>query len=151
MIKLAVFWPLVTKVFEFIAPAIPSSGVYFFTTDSEMRYEVRFGRKQNDVLSVNIVFGVLNEEFGGEEYVLTNKGEVFSVMATIEAIIHHFYDNNPNIRSFEFAGEPANAEQRAEGPTKRTKVYLRYAKRIFPEDMWKIRLEGNKVFIRRKK
>ncbi len=139
------------KVYEFIAPAIPSSGIYYFNTDSGMKYEVRFGRKQNDILSTNIVFGVLNEEFGGEEYVLTNKGEFYAVMKTIEAIIHHFFSNNANIRSFEFAGEPESAESSSMGPTKRTKVYLRYAKRIFSSEDWDIELNGNKVFIRKKK
>lgn len=124
--------------------------MYYFTTESGMKYEVRFGRKQNDILSANIVFGVLNEEFGGEEYILTNKGEFYSVITTIESIIHQFFKLNPNIRSFEFAGEPESSETSMLGPTKRTKVYLRYAKRIFPANLWTVEQDGNKVYIRRK-
>jgi hypothetical protein len=135
----------------FIAPAIPSAGVYYFTTPKGIKYEVRFGRKQSDILFVNIVFGVLNEEFGGEEYVLVNRGEIFSVMATIEAIIQDFFLKNPNIHGFQFAGEPISDKQDANVVTKRTRVYLRYAKKIFPSESWTIQMDGNKVTIERKK
>lgn len=138
------------QVFEFRPPAIPSSGVYYFETPRGMEYEVRFGRKQNDILAVNIVFGVLNDEFGGEEYVLTNEGEFYSVMATIEAIIHDFFSKNSNIHSFEFAGEPSRENHPKDKPTKRTKVYMRYARKIFPEPDWKITQEGNKVYIQKR-
>lgn len=139
------------KVFPLSAPPIPSAGVYYFTTDHGIEYEVRFGRKQADILCVNIVFGVINEEYGGEEYVLTNKGEFYSVMSTIEAIIHDFKDKNPNVHSFEFAGEPVGVSEDAYHITKRTIVYIRYAKRIFPEPDWHIFIKGNKVSIDRGK
>lgn len=112
---------------------------------------MRFGRKQADILSTNIVFGVLNEEFEGEEYVLTNLGEFYDVMATIEAIIRDFMARNPMVHSFEFAGEPAYANEDSESITKRTRVYMRYAHRIFPSDQWDIRQWGNKVTIERKR
>ena len=137
--------------FPFIAPAIPSAGIYYFTTDKGVRYEVRFGRKQNDILFVNIVFGVLNEEYGGEEYVLVNKGEIFSVMQTIEAIIQDFFLKNPNIHGFEFAGEPLLKDENPNRVTKRTRVYMRYAEKIFPKETWDISLIGNKVSIERKR
>lgn len=139
------------KEFIFHPPAIPSAGIYNFVSDEGIQYEVRFGRKQSDILSVNLVFGVRNDEYDGEEYVLTNKGEFYSIMLTIEAIIHHFLDANPNIHAVEFAGEPAGEEQEGNNPTKRTKVYLRHAKRIFSPDYWTITTEGNKVSIERQK
>lgn len=138
-------------VYEFIEPAIPSVGVYYFTTDQGVDYEVRFGRKQTDILFVNIVFGVRNEEYEGEEYVLTNKGEFYSVMSTLEAIIHHFLERNPNIHGFEFAGEPAYENEDAQHITKRTRVYTHQARKIFPAKEWKITTEGNKVTIERKR
>ena len=137
------------KVFKYITPPIPSAGVYFFTTDADILYEVRFGRKQSDILSVNIVFGVLNDEFEGEEYTLTNKGEFYSVMVTILSIIEHFKVQNKNVHRYEFSGEPTHNHELHNGPTKRTKIYLRWAKRVFPESDWKHSLEGNKVVIER--
>lgn len=144
------YFKIVSKLFEYYPPAIPSAGVYYFTSDEGVEYEVRFGRKQADILAVNIVFGVRNDEYDGEEYVITNKGEFYSVMNTIESIIQHFLDANPNIHLFEFAGEPADKEHSENKQTKRTKVYLRHAKRIFPSDSWHITTEGNKVSIERK-
>jgi hypothetical protein len=139
------------KTYSFIAPPIPSTGKYYFTTDKGLEYEVRFGRKQSDILHANIVFGVINEEYEGEEYVLVNKGEIFSVMQTIEAIIQDFFLKNPNIHGFEFSGEPIRADTVVTRVTKRTRVYMRYARKIFPKETWDIRLEGNKVFIDRKR
>ena len=137
------------KVFKYIAPSIPSAGVYFFTTDADILYEVRLGRKQSDILSANIVFGVLNDEFEGEEYVLTNKGEFYSVMMTILEIIQDFKTKNIKVHHYEFSGEPTENNESDNGPTKRTKVYLKWAKRIFPEKKWKHKLKGNKVVIER--
>lgn len=137
------------KVFKYITPPIPSAGVYFFTTDADILYEVRFGRKQSDILSVNIVFGVLNDEFDGEEYTLTNRGEFYSVIATILEIIENFKGQNKNVHHYEFSGEPTQSHEINDGPTKRTKVYFKWAKRVFPESAWKHRLEGNKVVIER--
>ena len=139
------------KIFQFEPPNIPSAGVYYFTTDKDIKYEVRFGRKQADILSATIVFGVLNDEFGGEEYILVNRGEIYSVMNTIEKIIQDFFLNNPNIHAFEFSGEPLRPSTAPNRVTKRTRVYMRYARKIFSEDAWHIELRGNKVVIERKR
>ena len=76
-----------STIYSILPPNIPSAGVYYFTTNAGIQYEVRFGRKKNDLLNVTIVFGVINEEYEGEEYILTNKGDVFRVMNTISKII----------------------------------------------------------------
>ena len=141
---------LLPKIYSIEAPSIASAGIYFFTTDEGIRYEVRFGRKQADILSSTIVFGVLNDEFEGEEYVLVNRGEFYSVMNTIEAIIQDFFLKNPSIHAFEFAGKPLNPSTSPDRLTKRTRVYLRYAKKIFPAQSWNISLNGNKVTIVKK-
>src|SRR6201986_5028968 len=67
--------------FEIEFPAIKSASVYYFKTPSGLHYEVRFGRRQDNILHATIVFGVINEEFEGEEYVTTNRGEVYGVMS----------------------------------------------------------------------
>lgn len=139
------------EIYPFTPPAIPHSGVYYFQTGSGVQYEVRFGRKQGDLLSVNLVFGVLNEEYNGEEYVLTNKGEFYSVMATIDAIVKDFLAQNPNVHTVEFAGEPKTAEKNHTGMTKRTRIYLRHAQRTFQPPLWKMATEGNKVTIEKQR
>lgn len=137
------------KTYEIVPPPIPSAGVYHFTTDHGIRYEVRFGRKQKDLLSATIVFGVLNEEYEGEEYVLTNKGDVYNVMNTIITIINIFRGEHPNVRSYEFTGEPL-PDENMEEPTKRIRLYHRYVKHLFDEREWDIRLDRNKIIVSRR-
>ena len=137
------------KTYKIISPAIPSAGLYYFTTDSGVKYEVRFGRKQNDLLCATIVFGVINEEYEGEEYVNTNKGEVYRVMNTIVEVVQLFREQHPNIRSYEFTGEPGENEDPTDGvPTKRIKMYHRYVMRIFG-GKWNCLFEGNKITVYR--
>ncbi|MDA9563299.1 hypothetical protein N9R81_01330 [Flavobacteriales bacterium] len=136
------------KTYNIIPPPIPSAGLYYFTTDSGVRYEVRFGRKQNDLLAATIVFGVINEEYEGEEYVATNKGEVYRVMNTIVKVVKLYMTQHPNIRSYEFTGEPTDEEREneIEVPTIRIKMYHRYVKRIFG-DTWNCEFSGNKITV----
>ena len=135
--------------YRIIPPNIPSAGVYYFTTTQDVQYEVRFGRKQDDILSVSIVFGVLNDEYDGEEYVITNKGDVYKVMNTVSEVVRMYMREHPNVRSYEFTGEPSAGES-LEKPTKRIKLYGRYVKRIFPVSDWKIDLRGNTIVVTRK-
>lgn len=134
--------------YAYRAPAIPSAGVYYFETQQDIQYEVRFGRKRDNLLAATIVFGVINEEYEGEEYILTNQNDVFKVMATIQAIVLDFRENNPNVRSFEFTGEPRAGETLSE-PTKRIRVFHRFVMQTF-DNSWAIVIAGNKVIITRK-
>ncbi|MGD1845340.1 MAG: hypothetical protein ACFB10_08105 [Salibacteraceae bacterium] len=131
--------------YPFKVPSIPSAGVYYFETQDKVLYEVRFGRKRGNLLAATIVFGVLNEEYDGEEYVMTQRFDVFRVMATLQAIVMDFRDKNPNVRSFEFTGEP-RAGEALNQPTKRIRVFKRFARQTFREG-WRIETMGNKVII----
>lgn len=135
------------RTFTIIPPVIPSAGLYHFTTDSGVKYEVRFGRKQNNLLCATIVFGVINDEYDGEEYIETNKGDVFKVMNTIVKVVLLFKDQHPNIHSYEFTGEPSSNENQTNiAATKRIKMYHRYVNKIF-RGSWKCNLEGNKITV----
>ena len=128
-------------------PAISSGSVYLFTTDSGIEYEVRFARKKDNLLHATVAFGVLNEEFGGEEYSVTNRGEVYRVMATIVKIVKNYMTEHPNLRLVEFTGEPKENES-ADQATKRLHLYNRYLKFIF-DDSWKFRQAGNRMIVER--
>lgn len=129
--------------YKITLPAIRSGGVYLFVTDSGVEYEVRFGRKQDNILMTTIVFGVTNDEYGGEEYVETNRGELYRVMATIMKIIRLFMDEHPNIISYEFTGL-AREDESEETNTTRIKLYNRYVKQVF-DSSWRIELSGDKL------
>lgn len=149
MNTLARFFRALPREFTYTAPPIPSSGKYFFTSDEGVEYEVRFGRKQADILAVNVVFGVLNDEYQGEEYSLTNKGEFFSVIKTVTAIVHDFLEKNPHVHRVEFAGEPATDDEDPYHTTKRTRIYARYAAKAFDANKWQWKVDGNKVVVER--
>jgi hypothetical protein len=129
--------------FKITPPAIVSGSIYLFTTDSGLEYEVRFARKKDNLLHATVAFGVLNDEFGGEEYSVTNRGEVYRVMATIVSIVRTYMAEHPNLRLVEFTGEPTEDES-ADSTTKRLSLYNRYLKDIF-DPSWKFRQVGNRM------
>jgi len=134
--------------YEIIKPNIPTGQVYHFVTEYEVEYEVRFARKKENILHAVIAFGVLNEEYEGEEYALTNKGDVFKVMRTIITIIAMYGEKHPNTQVYEFTGVFKEGEDTE--LSQRTKLYLRYLPRIF-DHTWVITMEGNKIFVTKKR
>ncbi|MFT4600169.1 MAG: hypothetical protein ACI857_000339 [Arenicella sp.] len=136
------------ETYDIIKPNIPTGQVYHFVTEYEVEYEVRFARKKENILHAVIAFGVLNEEYEGEEYALTNKGDVFKVMRTIITIISIYGERHPNTQVFEFTGVFKEGEDTE--LSQRTKLYLRYLPRIFDET-WKITMEGNKIFVTKRR
>lgn len=131
------------KPFTITPPAISSGSIYLFTTDSGLEYEVRFARKKDNLLHATVAFGVLNDEFGGEEYSVTNRGEVYRVMATIVLIVKTYMIEHPNLRLVEFTGEPTEDES-SDSTTKRLILYNRYLKDIF-DSSWKFKQQGNRM------
>ncbi|MDB4061163.1 hypothetical protein N9515_04365 [Vicingaceae bacterium] len=96
-------------------------------------------------MSTSIVFGVLNEEFDGEEYSMTNKFEVYRVMSTIVKIVQRYIQLHPHINCYEFTGEPTEKEIDKEGRV-RLMLYNRYLPNIFGED-WIIKHEHSKSVV----
>lgn len=140
-----------TTPYAIVRPAIESIGLYFFTTDSGIQYEVRFGRRQDNILYSTIVFGVINEEFDGEEYTLTNKGELYKVMSTIVAVVKIFMEKHPKMLSYEFTGISKEGES-PNTTSKRANLYKRYLPYIFNLNDWKIDYsKGNTVVVNRRK
>lgn len=136
------------STYEIIKPNIPTGQVYHFTTDFGVEYEVRFARKKENILHAVIAFGVLNEEYEGEEYALTNKGDVFKVMRTIITIISIYGEKHPNTQVYEFTGVLKEGEDNE--MSQRTKLYLRYLPQIFDKS-WLITIEGNKIVVSKKR
>lgn len=137
------------KPYKIIPPPIESGSTYYFETDSGMNYEVRFGRKQNNILNTSIVFGVINDEFEGEEYSQTNKFEVFRVMATIVEIVRTYKRLHPKINCYEFTGEPTKKEMDKEGRI-RLMLYNRYLTTVF-DNSWEFIKEHNRTLVKKKR
>jgi hypothetical protein len=135
--------------YSIIPPRIPSGNTFLFTTDSGMEYEVRVARKKHDLLSATVAFGVTNEEFEGEEYVATNKGELYRVMATVVEVVKMYLKEHPHIRTLEFSGEPTEEED-DRSQTTRIRLYERYLGKIFDEN-WEPSMENNRIVMRKKR
>ncbi|MES2567186.1 MAG: hypothetical protein V4565_09990 [Bacteroidota bacterium] len=137
-------------------PPIKSAGVYYFNTSSGLRYEVRFGRRQDNILHSTIVFGVINEEFEGEEYVTTNRGEVYRVMNTIVKIVKDFMEQHSKVNIYEFHAIDRDDEDEhiSEAEIKKNKIkgnsrlklYKRYLPKIF-EQGWNFNFDGNNAIV----
>lgn len=134
--------------YPIIAPAIPTGQVYQFTTAHEVEYEVRFGRKKENILHAVVVFGVLNEEYDGEEYVVTNKGDALRVMTTIAAVIMMYLKEHPNMQTVEFTGI-LRVDDDQEQMSQRTKLYARFLPRVFNKDKWDTSIVGNRIVAKR--
>jgi len=133
------------KPYPITAPEIPSGNIYFFLTDSQLKYEVRFGRKKDNYLGNVINFGVLNEEFENE-YSLTNNGEVYRIIATVIEIVKKYHLQHPTSNSYEFTGDFKSGENQENSI--RSRLYFRYAGRVLCPG-WKATLQENKVTISR--
>lgn len=134
--------------YKIVPPAISTAGVYFFTTDSGVVYEVRFGRRQDNILHATIVFGVLNDEYDGEEYTVTNRGELYRVMSTIVKISRMFMAEHPKMMTYEFTGLAREGESK-DKLTARIQLYKRYLPLIFDEH-WKYDFsQGNTIVVNR--
>lgn len=133
-------------IFKIEYPAIKSAGVYYFNTYSGLRYEVRFGRRQDNILHSSIVFGVVNDEFEGEEYITTNRGEVYKVMNTIVVIIKNFMTEHPKVNTYEFHAVDREEEKNNIKGNARLNLYKRYLPRIF-ESGWSFHFIGNNAVV----
>ena len=144
-----------STIFPIEYPPIKSAGVYYFNTSSGLRYEVRFGRRQDNILHSTIVFGVINDEFEGEEYVTTNRGEVYRVMNTIVMIVKDFMEQHQKVNIYEFHAIDRDDEEERSSPQEqknkikgnsRLKLYKRYLPKIF-EKGWSFNFDGNNAVV----
>ena len=143
-----------STIFPIEFPPIKSAGVYYFNTSSGLRYEVRFGRRQDNILHSTIVFGVINDEFEGEEYVTTNRGEVYRVMNTIVMIVRDFMDQHQKVNIYEFHAidrddedeRAPEVEQKNKIKGNSSKLYKRYLPKIF-EKGWAFNFDGNNAVV----
>ena len=138
-----------SKILPIEYPPIKSAGLYYFDTPSGLRYEVRFGRRQDNILHASIVFGVVNDEFEGEEYVTTNRGEVFQVMNTISEIIKDFINQHPKVCIYEFNAVGRDGENETKASNGRMILYKRYLPRIY-DKTWQFKIEGNYALVTKK-
>jgi len=134
--------------YPIVAPEIKSGAEYYFETESGLSYEVLFAKKKNNYLKNIVNFSVLNEEFD-DEYSVTNRGEIYKVMATVIEIIRLYHQNHAYSISYEFSGEFKEGNENRKTSI-RTMLYYRKAKEIM-HPSWATELSENKVVVFRKR
>ncbi len=134
--------------YEVEVPEIQSGDTYYFTTESGLMYQVRFGKKRDNYLGNIINFSVLSDEFE-DEYSETNRGEIYRIIATVIEIVRIYHENHEHSDTYEFTGEFKD-EHETQNASIRSRLYYRYAQQILTES-WIPVLEGNKVTIHKKR
>lgn len=138
----------VCNVYSITPPAIESGYVYHFSTPSGLDYEVRFAPKADDILGMVVNFTVLGDDFE-QDYPVTNRGEMYCIIATVVVILmkFHFYHNFT--KSYEFSGEFKDNEVREDQKASiRTRLYVRQANRVLNNN-WKAFISGNRAILKR--
>lgn len=127
--------------------------VYNFETDSNTYYEVDLQEiepNEYDPYSIepestlSIQFGVTNEKGTKDTKGLTNKGEVYRVMATIVAIVNKELSEHPNIKSLEFVPSKRPGKDTEEFNA-RNNIYIRYIKSAYPDS--DVRIKNGEVLV----
>lgn len=128
-------------------PDFGENGLYSFTSKNGIQYEVMFGRRENNPLHVTVVFGVVNEEFEGEEYSETRQHDQYSVMATVVKIVRHYITSKPHLKLVEFTG--VSREDESEKTSNiRFRFFSRYLDVLFDKS-WVFETKENKLLARK--
>ena len=102
---------------------------YIFTTDSGLEYQVMTefgsGEDRNTLLieyGVEVITKQGNKSIDYE--LVTNRGELFRIMATVVDVVQEFMKNHPEVKYIEFEGSKNKA-----GDQRRNKLYMQYIKK----------------------
>ena len=99
---------------------------YLFTTDSGLEYQVMTELGSGDTLTVEYGVEVITKQGNKSiDYELvTNRGELFRIMATVVDVVQEFMKKNPEVKYIEFEGSKNKA-----GDQRRNKLYMQYIKK----------------------
>ena len=133
--------------YPILYPDFGENGLYNFTTQNGIQYEVMFGRRESNPLHVTVVFGVINEEFEGEEYSETKQHDQYKVIATVIKIVKHYIATKNHLKLVEFAGVSRDNESEKTSNI-RMRFFSRYLHDIFDES-WLLEIKENKMIARK--
>jgi hypothetical protein len=133
--------------YPILYPDFGENGLYSFTTKNGIQYEVMFGRRESNPLHVTVVFGVINEEFEGEEYSETKQHDQYNVIATVIKIVKHYISTKNHLKLVEFAGVSRDNESEKTSNI-RMRFFSRYLNDIF-DKTWLLETKENKMIARK--
>lgn len=128
--------------------------VYNFETDSNTYYEVDLKEIEpenplsaDEGIRLNINFGITDEEGTKDMKTLSNKGELYRVMATVVAAVKEDLANHKYIKTLEF--EPSKRVGKDDASNARETLYKRYVQKAFPQSTTSTQQDG-KVIVKLK-
>jgi hypothetical protein len=133
--------------YPILYPDFGENGLYSFTTKNGIQYEVMFGRRECNPLHVTVVFGVINEEFEGEEYSETKQHDQYNVIATVIKIVKHYISTKNHLKLVEFAVVSRDNESEKTSNI-RMRFFSRYLNDIF-DKTWLLETKENKMIARK--
>ncbi len=106
------------------------SNEFTFTTDSGLIYSVNFWDVGDDTIEVSFVAEEPGATyFDRAEYsTVTNRGELFKVMATVAVIVLYYLQSNPEYKYLTY--EPSKTTGKDDN--RRDKLYRAYMKKMIP-------------------
>jgi hypothetical protein len=134
--------------YPILYPDFGENGLYSFTTIKGIQYEVMFGRRESNPLHVTVVFGVINEEFEGEEYSETKQHDQYYVMATVVKIVKHYITAKNHLKLVEFTGV-SREDENEKTSNIRIRFFSRYLNDIF-DSTWLFETKNNKLIAKKK-
>lgn len=134
--------------YPILYPDFGENGLYSFTTKKGIQYEVMFGRRESNPLHVSVVFGVINEEFEGEEYSETKQHDQYYVMATVVKIVKHYITAKNHLKLVEFTGV-SREDENEKTSNIRIRFFSRYLNDIF-DNTWLFETKNNKLIAKKK-
>ena len=134
-------------IYSILPPTYETGYIYHFTTGSGLVYEVRFAHKAENNLEKFVNFTVIGDDFEND-YPVTNRGEMYKIIATVIEILKtfHFYHNYT--RSYEFSGAYKENEKESGNGSIRSRMYMRWASKVLNCN-WKAEINNNRVILRK--
>ncbi len=104
------------------------SNEFTFVTDSELEYYVKFWDTGEDTIEVAFVAQEPDQYDRAEYSTVTNRGELFKVMATVAEIVLYYLQSHPEYKYLTY--EPSKTTGKDDN--RRDKLYRAYMKKMIP-------------------
>lgn len=104
------------------------SNEFTFVTDSELKYYVTFWDTGEDTIEVAFVAQEPDQYDRAEYSTVTNRGELFKVMATVAEIVLYYLQSHPEYKYLTY--EPSKTTGKDDN--RRDKLYRAYMKKMIP-------------------
>ena len=133
------------KAYKFSPPAFIGMRQYSFKNTSDDLYCVQFVQKKNNHAEYIVDLSIDDSDF--DEYLTTNFGDIFRVMATVVHILIDFIEKTNYLKSIEFVP----IEEKNKKVNRRLIVFERYAKIFCATTGWHYTINAGMITLLKNK